>query len=144
LVLEKLPNHPNKIAVLDFLSNYHDEQAPYYSKNLYNEGPKSTLNVVGVPAIINADATTLNGYEILNHYFDELFASNPLVYAFGEDLGNIGDVNQGFAGLQIKYGADRIFDTGIREQSIMGQAHGMGRLYSPWLYPQQTNRRRGA
>jgi pyruvate/2-oxoglutarate/acetoin dehydrogenase E1 component len=48
-----------------------------------------------------------------------------LVYAFGEDLGNIGDVNQGFAGLQVKYGADRIFDTGIREQSIMGQAHGM-------------------
>jgi pyruvate/2-oxoglutarate/acetoin dehydrogenase E1 component len=47
------------------------------------------------------------------------------VYAFGEDLGNIGDVNQGFAGLQLKYGADRIFDTGIREQSIMGQAHGM-------------------
>jgi pyruvate/2-oxoglutarate/acetoin dehydrogenase E1 component len=50
---------------------------------------------------------------------------NPLVYAFGEDLGNIGDVNQGFAGLQAKHGADRIFDTGIREQSIMGQAHGM-------------------
>ena len=125
LVLEKLPNHPNKDGVLEFLSNYHKEQAPYYSKNLYNEGPKSTLNVLGVPAIINADATTLNGYEILNHYFDELFASNPLVYAFGEDLGNIGDVNQGFAGLQIKYGADRIFDTGIREQSIMGQAHGM-------------------
>ena len=125
LVLEKLPNHPNKNGVLEFLSNYHIEQAPYYSKNLYNEGPKSALNVVGVPAIINADATTLNGFEILNHYFDELFASNPLVYAFGEDLGNIGDVNQGFAGLQIKHGADRIFDTGIREQSIMGQAHGM-------------------
>ena len=61
----------------------------------------------------------------MNDYFDELFTSNPLVYAFGEDLGNIGDVNQGFAGLQIKHGADRIFDTGIREQSIMGQAHGM-------------------
>jgi pyruvate/2-oxoglutarate/acetoin dehydrogenase E1 component len=63
--------------------------------------------------------------EVLNNYFDQLFDSNPLVYAFGEDLGNIGDVNQGFAGLQAKYGADRIFDTGIREQSIMGQAHGM-------------------
>jgi pyruvate/2-oxoglutarate/acetoin dehydrogenase E1 component len=61
----------------------------------------------------------------LNHYFDQLFESNPFVYAFGEDLGNIGDVNQGFAGLQAKHGADRIFDTGIREQSIMGQAHGM-------------------
>ena len=83
------------------------------------------MQVSGVPAIINADATTLNGYEILNHYFDELFATNPAVYAFGEDLGNIGDVNQGFAGLQIKHGADRIFDTGIREQSIMGHAPGM-------------------
>jgi len=65
------------------------------------------------------------GYEVLNYYFDNLIESNPLVYAFGEDLGNIGDVNQGFAGLQAKHGADRIFDTGIREQSIMGQAHGM-------------------
>jgi pyruvate/2-oxoglutarate/acetoin dehydrogenase E1 component len=61
----------------------------------------------------------------LNHYFDKLFEENPLVYAFGEDLGGIGDVNQGFAGLQNKHGVDRIFDTGIREQSIMGQAHGM-------------------
>ena len=71
------------------------------------------------------DAATMNGYEVLNHYFDQLFSENPAVYAFGEDLGNIGDVNQGFAGLQHKHGADRIFDTGIREQSIMGQAHGM-------------------
>jgi pyruvate/2-oxoglutarate/acetoin dehydrogenase E1 component len=47
------------------------------------------------------------------------------VIAFGEDLGNIGDVNQGFAGLQAKYGVNRIFDTGIREQTIMGQAHGL-------------------
>ena len=61
----------------------------------------------------------------MNVYFDQLFEKNPLVYAFGEDLGNIGDVNQGFAGLQAKHGVDRIFDTGIREQSIMGQAHGM-------------------
>jgi hypothetical protein len=75
LVIEKLPNHPNKKAVLDFLLSYHQEQAPYYSKNLYNEGPKSTLKVHGVPAIYNADAVTLNGYEILNHYFDELFAT---------------------------------------------------------------------
>ena len=61
----------------------------------------------------------------MNHYFDKLFEENPKVYAFGEDLGGIGDVNQGFAGLQNKHGVDRIFDTGIREQSIMGQAHGM-------------------
>jgi pyruvate/2-oxoglutarate/acetoin dehydrogenase E1 component len=71
------------------------------------------------------NAAIVNGYEVLNNYFDQLFEINPLVYAFGEDLGNIGDVNQGFAGLQAKHGVDRIFDTGIREQSIMGQAHGM-------------------
>jgi pyruvate/2-oxoglutarate/acetoin dehydrogenase E1 component len=47
------------------------------------------------------------------------------VVAFGEDLGFIGDVNQGFAGLQAKHGANRIFDTGIRELSIMGQGIGM-------------------
>ena len=67
----------------------------------------------------------MNGYEILNRYFDELFSSNQKVFAFGEDLGMIGDVNQGFAGLQQKHGADRIFDTGIRELTIMGQGIGM-------------------
>jgi pyruvate/2-oxoglutarate/acetoin dehydrogenase E1 component/TPP-dependent pyruvate/acetoin dehydrogenase alpha subunit len=125
LVLEKIANHPNAKEIRSFLKSYQEQQAPYYSKDLYNEGPKSTLNVSIVPAEFAADATIVNGYEILNHYFDELFKINPAVYAFGEDLGNIGDVNQGFAGLQLKHGEDRIFDTGIREQSIMGQAHGM-------------------
>jgi len=125
LVLEKVTNHPNKIAVRDFLDAYYKQQAPFYSKDLYNEGPLSTLNVSVVEPIYTVDAPILNGYEVLNHYFDLLFEQNPFVYAFGEDLGNIGDVNQGFAGLQIKHGVDRIFDTGIREQSIIGQAHGM-------------------
>jgi pyruvate/2-oxoglutarate/acetoin dehydrogenase E1 component len=61
----------------------------------------------------------------LNHYFDELFEANPKVLAFGEDLGKIGDVNQGFAGLQQKHGHHRIFDTGIRELTIMGQGIGL-------------------
>ncbi|NCW12439.1 MAG: transketolase, partial [Chitinophagia bacterium] len=125
LVIEQFPHHPNLAAIQQFLDDYLAKEAPAYSKALYNEGPKSTLRVTGVPATYAPDAPIINGYEILNQYFDALFATNPLVYAFGEDLGNIGDVNQGFAGLQVKYGADRIFDTGIREQSIMGQAHGM-------------------
>jgi pyruvate/2-oxoglutarate/acetoin dehydrogenase E1 component len=61
----------------------------------------------------------------LNKYFDQLFANNPKVVAFGEDVGFIGDVNQGFSGLQTKYGKDRIFDTGIRELTIMGQGIGL-------------------
>jgi pyruvate/2-oxoglutarate/acetoin dehydrogenase E1 component len=67
----------------------------------------------------------VNGFKILNQYFDQLFSTNKKVIAFGEDLGNIGDVNQGFSGLQEKYGEERIFDTGIRELTIMGQGIGL-------------------
>jgi pyruvate/2-oxoglutarate/acetoin dehydrogenase E1 component len=67
----------------------------------------------------------INGFEILNKFFDQLFTNNPKVVAFGEDLGYIGDVNQGFSGLQLKHGKQRIFDTGIREMTIMGQAIGL-------------------
>ena len=83
------------------------------------------MKVPAVKADFGEDAPTVNGYEVLNKYFDELFAANPKVVAFGEDLGNIGDVNQGFSGLQAKYGAERIFDTGIRELTIMGQGIGL-------------------
>ena len=96
-----------------------------YDTYLYNDGPKSAMKVTVKPAEYAADAPVLNGYEILNNYFDQLFASNPKVAAFGEDLGHIGDVNQGFSGLQEKYGQQRIFDTGIRELTIMGQGIGM-------------------
>jgi pyruvate/2-oxoglutarate/acetoin dehydrogenase E1 component len=78
-----------------------------------------------VKAVFEEDAPLINGYEILNKYFDALFTHNPKVIAFGEDLGFIGDVNQGFAGLQAKHGAGRIFDTGIRELTIMGQGIGL-------------------
>ncbi len=96
-----------------------------YNSNLYNEGAKSALKVPEIKPIFAEAAPHINGYEILNRYFDKLFASNPKVVAFGEDLGHIGDVNQGFAGLQEKYTDQRIFDTGIRELTIMGQGIGL-------------------
>ena len=96
-----------------------------YGSHLYDESPKSPLKVTTTPLQFAADSPTMNGYEILNHYFDELFASNPKVLAFGEDVGKIGDVNQGFAGLQLKYGENRIFDTSIRELTIIGQGLGL-------------------
>ena len=96
-----------------------------YDAFLYNEGPKSALKVPVVKAIFDDAGTTVNGYEVLNKYFDQLFAGNKKVAAFGEDLGFIGDVNQGFSGLQEKHGKERIFDTGIRELTIMGQGIGM-------------------
>ena len=124
-LVEQMPSHPNAAAIKQLLANYLKEEEVFYGRHLYNQTPKSTLNVSVVDPIFDANAKVVNGYEVLNQYFDQLFETNPFVYAFGEDLGNIGDVNQGFAGLQAKHGADRIFDTGIREQSIMGQAHGM-------------------
>jgi pyruvate/2-oxoglutarate/acetoin dehydrogenase E1 component/TPP-dependent pyruvate/acetoin dehydrogenase alpha subunit len=96
-----------------------------FNSHLYNEGPKSALRITEVKATYADDAKTVNGFEILNKYFDGLFASNKKVVAFGEDVGRIGDVNQGFSGLQEKHGSHRIFDTGIRELSIIGQGLGL-------------------
>ncbi len=101
------------------------ENTNLYNTHLYNEKGKSALQVPEVKADIPADAPVLNGFEILNKYFDQLFARDPRVIAFGEDLGHIGDVNQGFMGLQEKYGVQRIFDTGIRELTIIGQGVGL-------------------
>jgi pyruvate/2-oxoglutarate/acetoin dehydrogenase E1 component len=67
----------------------------------------------------------VNGYEVLNAFFEKIFERHKNLVAFGEDVGKIGDVNQGFSGLQQKFGEHRIFDTGIRELTIMGQAIGL-------------------
>jgi pyruvate/2-oxoglutarate/acetoin dehydrogenase E1 component/TPP-dependent pyruvate/acetoin dehydrogenase alpha subunit len=96
-----------------------------YSTQLYSETPQSALIVPVVAPTYSANSPTKNGYEIINAYFDKLFESRNDVFAFGEDVGNIGDVNQGFVGLQAKHGVERIFDSGIREWTIMGQAIGM-------------------
>ncbi len=122
---ETAPFSPSAEELKALRSQLLEENTSLYNSHLYNEGPKSALNVPEVKPLIAFDAPTVNGYEVLNKYFDLLFASNPKVYAFGEDVGHIGDVNQGFAGLQDKHGKDRILDTGIRELTIVGQAIGM-------------------
>jgi pyruvate/2-oxoglutarate/acetoin dehydrogenase E1 component/TPP-dependent pyruvate/acetoin dehydrogenase alpha subunit len=101
------------------------ENEALFSSHLYHEGTASAMKVAEIKAEYADDASLLNGYEILNRYFDQLFSNNPKAVAFGEDLGFIGDVNQGFAGLQTKHGENRIFDTGIRELTIMGQGIGL-------------------
>jgi pyruvate/2-oxoglutarate/acetoin dehydrogenase E1 component/TPP-dependent pyruvate/acetoin dehydrogenase alpha subunit len=122
---ETAPFSPSAEELKALRSQLLEENTSLYNSHLYNEGPKSALHVPEVKPLIAFDAPTVNGYEVLNKYFDLLFASNPKVYAFGEDVGHIGDVNQGFAGLQDKHGKDRILDTGIRELTIVGQAIGM-------------------
>ena len=96
-----------------------------YDTNLYSETQRSALKVKIVPPSFSSGGPEVNGSEILNTFFDKALQEYPNLFAFGEDVGKIGGVNQSFAGLQEKYGEVRVFDTGIREWSIVGQAVGM-------------------
>lgn len=119
----------NKDKDLDEVEAYYHQlnkgNIALYDSYLYNEGPKSALKIKGTDAQYYDENIEVNGFEVLNNYFSKLFESNEKVLAFGEDLGHIGDVNQGFNGLQEKFGKERIFDTGIRELTIMGQGIGL-------------------
>ena len=116
---------PGVDLAISYSARLIEENNQLFNSHLYKEG-KGSVHKIGVVEATYAEfPKVVNGYEILNHYFDQLFSNNPRVIAFGEDLGQIGDVNQGFAGLQAKHGQQRIFDTGIRELTIMGQGIGL-------------------
>ena len=125
MLLREAGDAPQASELRDFYNEYRSEGYAVYESHLYNQGPKSPLNIESTKAEYAADAPMVNGYEVLNRYFDELFAVNPMVVVYGEDVGKIGDVNQGLAGIQNKYGENRIFDTGIRELTIIGQGIGL-------------------
>jgi len=111
------------------LRNYYDQlkadAADKFNSGLHSTSAQAVSQVKVVAPQFSADSPQLNGFEILNKFFDHTFSTNPAVFAFGEDVGKIGDVNQGFAGLQEKHGELRISDTGIREATIVGQGLGM-------------------
>jgi pyruvate/2-oxoglutarate/acetoin dehydrogenase E1 component/TPP-dependent pyruvate/acetoin dehydrogenase alpha subunit len=116
-------------AERDTLIKWYADQADliedrYHSK-LFTDGTESPFLVNQAPAQYNEESRMVDGREVLNACFDANFARDPRLVAFGEDLGAIGDVNQGFAGLQAKYGDLRITDTGIREMTIVGQGIGL-------------------
>jgi pyruvate/2-oxoglutarate/acetoin dehydrogenase E1 component len=96
-----------------------------YGSGLYSDTRQSALAVAEEKAAYAGDAPVLNGFEIINDCFDAAMKRYPNVTAMGEDVGRLGDVNQGCAGLQEKYGIYRVSDTGIRECTIVGQAIGM-------------------
>lgn len=96
-----------------------------YSDKLFTNSKESPLLIEAIAAHYHEDSKMVDGRELLNACFDANFARDERLLAFGEDLGNIGDVNQGFAGLQAKYGELRVTDTGIREMTIIGQGIGL-------------------
>jgi pyruvate/2-oxoglutarate/acetoin dehydrogenase E1 component/TPP-dependent pyruvate/acetoin dehydrogenase alpha subunit len=118
-------NHPERKYLIDWLAHEKELNVERYNSKLFSDTPLSPLKVPAIAAKYDADAKMLDGREILNAAFDAAFERDERIVAFGEDLGAIGDVNQGFAGLQAKYGDLRITDTGIRENSIIGQGMGL-------------------
>jgi len=115
----------NKVLLEKFISKNMDIAEEKYNTDLYSDSSKSALKIKEVKKVFSEKSESVPGHKILNKFFDMKFDQDHRLLAFGEDVGMIGGVNQGFSGLQDKYGKDRIFDTGIREWTIMGQAIGL-------------------
>jgi pyruvate/2-oxoglutarate/acetoin dehydrogenase E1 component/TPP-dependent pyruvate/acetoin dehydrogenase alpha subunit len=116
---------PARAALIEWREKQNQAYHAKYATHLYSESAESPLLVPEVKPIYSADPTIVNGFQILNHFFEAAFARDPRLIAFGEDVGFLGGVNQTMAGLQEKYGKLRVSDTGIRELTIVGQAIGL-------------------
>lgn len=110
-----------KIWVREYQRKAHE----MYSKWLYSESDSAALKVAPIAPIYEEDCPIVPGREIIRDNYDAILNKNPLALLFGEDVGKLGGVNQTLEGLQKKYGELRVFDTGIRETTIVGKAIGL-------------------
>ena len=108
-----------------WLEDFSIQTTDEYDSHMHSESINAASLVERVSPVYTAESSVVDGREVVQACFDKAFARNPKVMAFGEDLGKIGDVNQGFAGMQDKYGEIRVTDTGIREMTIIGQGIGL-------------------
>jgi 2-oxoisovalerate dehydrogenase E1 component len=116
---------PVRRSLVEWKQRLEQASRDRYDSYLYTPGSDSALNVPEIKPAYSDASPTVYGFEVLNACFDAALAREPRLIAFGEDVGRLGDVNQGFRGLQDKYGPLRVSDTGIREATILGQAIGM-------------------
>jgi len=110
--------------LVEWRNRYNETMEQEYGSHLYTP-VYSALDVEEVKPLYGENASWVNGSQVINACFDALLERNPRVIAFGEDVGKLGDVNQGLVGMQAKYGELRVGDTGIRECTIVGQAIGL-------------------
>lgn len=115
----------NRPAIVEWHKRNRVINRERYSSTLYSKNQASILGMTETLAKYSSDSPMVDGREVLQHFFRGALGNNPAILAFGEDVGKIGDVNQAFAGLQEKFGEDRVIDTGIRECTIIGQAIGL-------------------
>jgi hypothetical protein len=115
---------PARTELAKFVDEYRRQNLGRYNSHLYSSSADSPLNVEAVPPSYSDKSATVDGRQVLLRNFDANFARDPRIFVIGEDVGKLGDVNLVFEGLQAKYGALRLTDTGIREATILGQAIG--------------------
>lgn len=125
LRLMRNENIESRNDLLSWLKNAEVDDFNRYSSHLYSQSDESALNVPVIQPVYTESSSIVDGREVLRACFDAALERDPRILAFGEDVGKIGDVNQGFAGLQQKHGELRVTDTGIRECTIIGQGIGL-------------------
>ena len=124
-VLRMIITENGKTELSEWITNYIQKIQPKFSSHLFSESDKNVFSVKEVAATYDENAEEADGRVIIRDNFDVIFTKYPEVLVFGEDAGNIGDVNQGLEGMQEKYGELRVADVGIREATILGQGIGM-------------------
>jgi pyruvate/2-oxoglutarate/acetoin dehydrogenase E1 component/TPP-dependent pyruvate/acetoin dehydrogenase alpha subunit len=124
-VLRLLVDESGKNQLADWIVNYSNKIQPQFSSHLFSQSDKNVLNSNEIAATYDETAEDVDARLVLRDNFDAIFTKYPEAIIFGEDAGNIGDVNQGLEGMQEKYGELRVADAGIREATILGQGIGM-------------------
>lgn len=118
-------NFDEKIELQEFIKNSLKNAFFKYSSHLTSETENAGIHVSEIKPTYDSEVKSVDARIILRENFDAILKKYPEVLIFGEDVGKIGDVNQGLEGLQEKYGNQRVSDTGIREATIIGQGIGL-------------------
>lgn len=113
-----------RVSLLAWLKQAEESNHERFSSHVMSQSANASIKVPVIKAEYSESSPLVDGREVLQACFDAAMSRDPRVFAIGEDVGKIGDVNQAFAGLQDKYGKLRVTDTGIRETSIIGQGIG--------------------
>ena len=124
-ILRMVIGEQGQSILSSWIQNYIDKVQPSFSSHLMSQSANKAENVAEIKPVYDENTADVDARLIIKNNFDKIFETYPETLIFGEDSGNIGDVNQGLEGLQEKYGVNRVADAGIREATILGQGIGM-------------------
>ncbi|MDO5636454.1 MAG: thiamine pyrophosphate-dependent enzyme [Myroides sp.] len=124
-ILRMVIGEQGQSILASWIQNYIDKVQPSFSSHLMSQSANKAENVAEIKPVYDENTADVDARLIIKNNFDKIFETYPETLIFGEDSGNIGDVNQGLEGLQEKYGVNRVADAGIREATILGQGIGM-------------------